>query len=87
VERYRLLGVQQLILELHQMHMLIIVKRHKSVQLLEDLDFAAVSQLVGLLLQYFEKHLIFVLVDVTLDSGTKLVFFEEVAYYGLGTHE
>lgn len=67
--------------------MLVVVERHKSVQLLEDLDFTAVGELVGLLLQYLEEHLIFVLVDVTLYAGAELVFFQEVAYDGLRAHE
>ena len=67
--------------------MLVVVERHESVQLLEDLDFAAVGELVGLLLQYLEEHLIFVLVDVTLYAGAELVLFQEVANDGLRTHE
>ena len=55
--------------------MLVVVERHETVQLLEDLNFTAVSELVGLLLQYLEQHLIFVLVDVALYAGTELVFF------------
>lgn len=69
------------------MHVLVVVERHKSVQLLEDLDFTAVSELVGLLLQDFEQHLVFVLVDVALNSGAKLILLEKVANDGLRAHE